>query len=134
MSSLLFFVCIVGTMQLVVVGQQVEAVNPSAIASNITSWTPVVLMHGTSHFLLLFYLFTYLLFYVFIFIFIFIYLISGSASSTATVQHTRNLLMQAMPGVYVKAIEIGNGILDSLFWPMDDQVPNHRHAAVSRVR
>jgi hypothetical protein len=27
-----------------------------------------------------------------------------------------------MPGVYVKAIEIGNGILDSLFWPMDDQV------------
>jgi len=90
MSSLLFFVCIVGTMQLVV-GQQVESVNPSAIASNITSWTPVVLMHG-------------------------------SASSTATVQHTRNLLMQAMPGVYVKAIEIGNGILDSLFWPMDDQL------------
>jgi palmitoyl-protein thioesterase len=49
-------------------------------------------------------------------------LMHGSASSTATVMHTRNLLEKAMPGVYVKPIEIGNGIIDSLFWPMDDQL------------
>jgi len=27
-----------------------------------------------------------------------------------------------MPGVYVLPMEIGNGALDSLFWPMDEQV------------
>jgi hypothetical protein len=72
MSSLLFFVCIVGTMQLVV-GQQVEAVNPPS-ASNITSWTPVVLMHGTSHFLIII-LFTYLLNWYFILLILLIYLL-----------------------------------------------------------
>jgi hypothetical protein len=76
MSSLLFFVCIVGTMQLVVVGQQVEAVNPSAIASNITSWTPVVLMHGTSHFLIILFIYCYCYFTYFIYLFIYLLLIN----------------------------------------------------------
>lgn len=43
--------------------------------------------------------------------------------------HTRGLLMDAMPGVRVVEMEIGDGILDSLFWPMDQQVSSMRARA-----
>ena len=49
-------------------------------------------------------------------------LMHGIVASASDMDELAGWLRNAFPGIYVVSIEIGNGVEDSLLWPLDKQV------------